>query len=143
MCTLNRAASEAALKFDVHSATDITGFGLLGHAREMATGSKVSLAIDSSQIEFLPEAEKYSRDGFLPGGLKKNRDFIGDCVEFASGVVEEVRNLLFDPQTSGGLLLSVAAQDASRLLEALRALAIPALAIGKVIDKTHPLIEVS
>ena len=143
MCTLNRAASEAALKFDVHSATDITGFGLLGHAREMAMGSKVSLEIDSSQIEFLPEAEKYSRGGFLPGGLKRNRDFIGDCAEFASGVAEEVRNLLFDPQTSGGLLLSVAAQDASRLLEALRALAIPALAIGKVIDKTHPLIEIS
>jgi selenide,water dikinase len=143
MCTLNRAASEAALKFDVHSATDITGFGLLGHAREMALGSKVSLAIDSSQIEFLPEAEKYSRDGFLPGGLKRNRDFIGDCVEFASGVGEEVRNLLFDPQTSGGLLLSVAPRDASRLLEALRALAIPAQAIGKVIGKTHPLIAVS
>jgi selenide,water dikinase len=143
MCTLNRAASEAALKFDVHSATDITGFGLLGHTREMALGSKVSLAIDSSQIEFLPEAEKYSRDGFLPGGLKRNRDFIGDCVAFANGVAEEVRNLLFDPQTSGGLLLSVAPQDASRLLEALRALAIPAQAIGKVIGKTHPLIEVS
>ncbi len=143
MCTLNRAASEAALKFDVHSATDITGFGLLGHAREMALGSKVSLAIDSSQVEFLPEAEKYSRDGFLPGGLKRNRDFIGDCVEFASGVAEDVRNLLFDPQTSGGLLLSVAAQDASKLLEALRAQTIPVQAIGKVIAKTHPLIEVS
>lgn len=142
MCTLNRAASEAALKLEVHSATDITGFGLLGHAREMALGSKVSLAIDSSQIEFLPEAEKYSRDGFLPGGLKRNRDFIGDCVEFASGVAEEVRNLLFDPQTSGGLLLSVAAQDASRLLEALRALAIPAQAIGEVVEKTHPVIQV-
>ena len=142
MCALNRAASEAALKFDVHSATDITGFGLLGHAREMALGSKVSLAIDSSQIEFLPEAEKCSREGFLPGGLKRNRDFIGDCVEFASGVAEEVRNLLFDPQTSGGLLLSVAAQDAFRLLEALRALAIPAQAIGEVVEKTHPLIQV-
>ena len=143
MCTLNRAASETALKFDVHAATDITGFGLLGHAREMAVGSKVSLAIDSAQIEFLPEADEYSREGFLPGGLKRNMEFIGGCVEFASGVPEEVRNLLFDPQTSGGLLLSVAAQDASRLLGALRALAIPAQAIGKVIDKTHPLIEVS
>ena len=142
MCALNRAACGAALKFDVHSATDITGFGLLGHAREMALGSKVSLEIDSSRIEFLPEAEKYSRDGLLPGGLKRNRDFIADCIEFASGVAEEVRNLLFDPQTSGGLLLSVAAPDASRLLAALRAQTIPAQAIGKVIDKTHPLIAV-
>jgi len=61
----------------VHSATDITGFGLLGHAREMATASKVSLVVDSARIEFLPEAENYSRRGFLPGGLKRNRDFMG------------------------------------------------------------------
>jgi len=143
MCSLNRAASETALKFDVHSATDITGFGLLGHGREMAMGSQVSMVMDSARIEFLPDAVEYSRAGFLPGGLKRNRDFIGACVQFASGVGEEVRNLLFDPQTSGGLLLSVAAPDASKLLEALRALAIPAQAIGKVIEKTHPLIEVS
>jgi len=143
MCALNRAASETALKFEVHSATDITGFGLLGHAREMAIASKVSLEIDSARLEFLPEAEDYSCRGFLPGGLKRNRDFIGDCVEFSSRVAESVRNLLFDPQTSGGLLLSAAAQDAPKLLEALRALAIPAQAIGKVIGKTHPLIAVT
>jgi len=143
MCALNRAASETALRFDVHSATDITGFGLLGHAREMARGSQVSMVIDSARIEFLPDAVEYSRRGFLPGGLKRNRDFIGDCVEFASGVAEEVRNLLFDPQTSGGLLLSVAEQGAPKLLEALRTLNIPAETIGRVIEKTHPLIEVT
>jgi len=142
MCALNRAASEAALQFDVHSATDITGFGLLGHAREMAAGSKVSLVIDSTKIEFLTEAVEYSRSGFLPCGLKRNVDFIGGCVEFASRVPEEVRNLLFDPQTSGGLLLSVAAQEAPKLLEALRALTTPAQAVGEVIEKTHPLILV-
>jgi len=141
MCALNRAASEVALQFDVHSATDITGFGLLGHAREMAVGSKVSLVIDSTKLEFLPEAVEYSRGGFLPGGLKRNMDFIGSCVEFASRVPGEVRNLLFDPQTSGGLLFSVAAQDSPKLLEALRALPIPAQAIGEVIEKTHPLIQ--
>ncbi len=69
-------------------------------------------------------------------------DFIGGCVEFASRVPEEIRNLLFDPQTSGGLLLSVAAQDAPKLVEALRAQRIPAQAIGEVIEKTHPLILV-
>jgi len=125
----------------VHSATDITGFGLLGHAREMAVGSKVSLVIDSTKVEFLPEAVEYSRGGFLPGGLKRNMDFIGSCVEFASRVPEEVRNLLFDPQTSGGLLFSVAAQDSPKLVAALRALPIPAQAIGEVIEKTHPLIQ--
>ena len=142
MCALNRAASEVALQFDVHSATDITGFGLLGHAREMAMGSKVSLVMDSTKIEFLPEAEAYSRGGFLPGGLRRNMDFIGGCVEFASRVPEEVRNLLFDPQTSGGLLFSVAAQDTPKLLEALAALTSPTQIIGEVIEKTHPLILV-
>ena len=142
MCVLNRAASEVARQFDVHSATDITGFGLLGHAQEMAVGSKVSLVIDSTRVEFLPQAEEYSRGGFLPGGLKRNMDFIGGCVEFASHVPKEVRNLLFDPQTSGGLLFSVAAQDAPKLVEALRALTTPAQAIGAVIEKTHPLMLV-
>jgi selenide,water dikinase len=141
MCALNRAASETALHFDVHSATDITGFGLLGHAREMAVGSNVSLAIDSTKVDFLTGAEEYSRGGFLPGGLKRNMDFIRNCVEFAS-VPEEVRNLLFDPQTSGGLLFSVAAQDAAKLLEALRTLTTGAQPIGEVIEKTHPLIVV-
>ena len=142
MCALNRAASEVAQQLDIHSATDITGFGLLGHARGMAVASGVSLVIDSAQVEFLTQAEEYSRGGFLPGGLIRNRDFIGGCVEFTSRVPEEVRNLLFDPQTSGGLLLSVAPQDAPRLLEALQPLAVPARAIGEVIEKTHPLILV-
>ncbi len=143
MCALNRGASEAALKYDVHAATDITGFGLLGHAREMAAGSGVSLVIDSSCAEVLPEARDYSRDGFLPGGLKRNIEFIAGCVEFASGIPQEVRNLLFDPQTSGGMLFAVDAADASRLLQALREQDIPAAEIGSVIEKTSPLIRIT
>jgi len=142
MCTLNRASMELALPLEVHAATDVTGFGLLGHAREMAVGSKVSFAIDSEQIEFLPEARELAQKGFLPGGLKRNLEFIGGCVEFAPGVPEEVRNLLFDPQTSGGLLLSVAPKDATRLLESLRANGVSAQQVGEVIEKTHPLIQV-
>ena len=142
MCTLNRASMELALPFEVHAATDVTGFGLLGHAREMAAGSQVSFALDSAPIAFLPEARELARKGFLPGGLKRNVDFIGGCVEFASGVPEEVRNLLFDPQTSGGLLLSVAHQDAERLLGSLRASGVNAQLVGEVIEKTHPLIQV-
>ncbi len=142
MCVLNRAASEVALKFQVHSATDITGFGLLGHAREMAVGSKVSLVLDHRRVEFLPEATDYSRQGFLPGGLKRNIEFISGCVEFANGIPEEVRNLLYDPQTSGGLLLSVGGEDAPKLVEALREQRIPAQEIGKVVEKTKPLIRV-
>ena len=142
MCTLNRASMEVALPFEVHAATDVTGFGLLGHAREMAAGSKVSLGIESAQIEFLPGARALAREGFLPGGLKRNQEFIGGCVEFSPGVPEEVRNLLFDPQTSGGLLLSVTATDAAPLMESLRAKGIDAQQVGEVMEKTHPLMYV-
>jgi len=142
MLTLNYTASEVALGFEVHSATDVTGFGLLGHAREMAAGSKVSLVIDSTRVEFLPEAADYAREGFLPGGLKRNMDFLVSCVEFSSGIAEEIRNLLFDPQTSGGLLLSVSPHDTPPLLDALRQRGIPAQEIGVVVEKTKPLIRV-
>jgi selenide,water dikinase len=142
MCTLNRAAMELALPFEVHAATDVTGFGLLGHAREMAVGSQVSFVIDSTQIEFLPEARELARQGFLPGGLKRNVDFIGGCVEFAPGIPEDVRNLLFDPQTSGGLLLSLPANDATALLGTLRANGVDGQQVGEVLEKTHPLIQV-
>ncbi len=142
MCTLNRAAMEAALPFELHAVTDVTGFSLLGHAREMAVGSKVSFVIDTGHIEYLPGALELARKGYLPGGTKRNRDFIGGCVEFSAGVAEDVRNLLFDPQTSGGLLISLAAKDAARLQKSLRAQGISAQNLGEVIEKTHPLIQV-
>ena len=142
MCTLNRSGMELALPFEVHAATDITGFGLLGHAREMAVGSKVSFAIDSRQIESLPEALDLAQKGFLPGGLMRNRDFLGGCVEFAHDVPENVRNLLFDPQTSGGLLLSMAPKHAAPLLESMRTNGVDAQEVGEVIAKTHPLLQV-
>jgi selenide,water dikinase len=142
MVTLNRASTEVALQFPVHAATDVTGYGLLGHGREMAVASKVSLVIDHAKVEFLPDAPEYSRRGFLPGGLKRNIEFLAGCVEFAEGIPEEVRNLLFDPQTSGGLLLSVDAPSSSPLVAALRERGVPAQEIGEVISKTTPLIEV-
>jgi len=142
MCTLNRSASEVALQFAAHAATDITGFGLLGHAREMAVASKVSLLLDSRLVEFLPHALDYSREGFLPGGLQRNREFLEGCVEFGAGVAEEVQNLLHDPQTSGGLLLSLDAGDAPKLLDAFRERGIPAREIGEVVAKAKPLLQV-
>jgi selenide,water dikinase len=143
MRALNKTSGELALKFQVHAATDVTGFGLLGHARELAAASNASLEIDSSQVEFLPEALDYARAGHLPGGLGRNREFIGTCVAFAESVAAEVRALLFDPQTSGGLLLSVEAASAPALLAELRGSEIPAREIGKVIEKSSPLIRVS
>lgn len=142
MSTLNLLTGEVAAEFAVHSATDITGFGLLGHAREMALASGVSLSIESARVEFLPGALDSSRQGFLPGGLKNNREFLFGCVEFAEGIPEEIRNLFYDPQTSGGLLLSVAAADSPKILDALRERKVHVREIGAVIEKTRPLIAV-
>ena len=142
MLTLNRAASEAALDSEVHAATDITGFGLLGHAREMAAASHVSLVLDHQRIEFLPGAREGSRQGHLPGGLKRNIEFVSECVEFANPVPEDVRNLLYDPQTSGGLLLAVEPADRGKLLDSLRRRLVPAGEIGEAAEKTRPLIRV-
>jgi selenide, water dikinase len=108
MLTLNRKACEAMLQFDVHGCTDVTGFGLLGHAREMAIASKVTIEIDSSAVQFLPGAVDYARQGAIPGGLKNNREFVAASVEGQS----EFDDLLYDPQTSGGLLISLAEADA-------------------------------
>jgi selenide,water dikinase len=142
MRALNRVASEVAQEFTAHAVTDVTGFGLLGHAREMALASQVSLRIDCAAVEFLPEAVDYSCQGFLPGGLIRNSEFLSGCVEFASGIGEEIRNLLYDPQTSGGLLIAAEAREASRLLDALAARGVVAREIGEVLTKTKPLIEV-
>lgn len=143
MTTLNRLASEIAREYRIHAATDVTGFGLLGHAREMAIGSNVSLAIDSSRVAFLPEALVYAHQGFLPGGLGRNAEFAGSCVEFDSGVPQDIRNLLFDPQTAGGLLFSVVAEDSSKLLRSLRGAGVFSEEIAEVVPKTHPLIRVA
>jgi selenide,water dikinase len=113
MLLLNREAGETMLRTQAHGCTDITGFGLIGHAREMAVASNVTLEIDTAAVPFLPGAVDYARAGALPGGLKNNREFAGSCVEFARGIAPEIEALLYDPQTSGGLLVSVAEQDAA------------------------------
>jgi selenide, water dikinase len=142
MTTLNRQASEIAQRFEIHAATDITGFGLLGHAREMAAGSNVGLLIDASRVVFLPEALDYAHEGFLPGGLHRNVEFIGSCVEFSREVPEDVRIALFDPQTAGGLLFSVSPESATELVGALRQAGVYCDEIGEVIHTAHPLMRV-
>ena len=142
MSMLNRAGSETALHFEVHAATDITGFGFLGHARGMAAASRVSMVIDHLAIDFLPEARELARRDFLPGGLKRNIEFISSCVEFAASIPEDIRNLLYDPQTSGGLLLAVTRDESARLVESLRANQVPAKEIGEVVEKTKPLLRI-
>jgi selenide,water dikinase len=111
MLTLNRAACEAMLQYDVHGCTDVTGFGLIGHAREMALASKVTLEIEAARLQFLPGAVEYARQGAIPGGLRNNREFASCVVDGSS----EFDDLLYDPQTSGGLLISLPPEDAAGL----------------------------
>jgi len=126
----------------IHAVTDVTGFGLLGHAKEMAAGSGVSLEFDHRKIEPLPGALEGARAGFLAGGLKNNREWLEGCVEFDSAVPEEYRNLLFDPQTSGGLLVSIVASASDAALAALALRNVPARVVGSVTAKRSPLILV-
>ena len=127
MLALNRGAAEAMTRLDVHSVTDITGFGLLGHAREMALASKVTLEIDSSRVRFLSGAVEYARAGAIPDGLKNNREFIASCVAGSSSV----EDLLYDPQTSGGLLLSMPEASAARYMRKCAT----AFVIGRVTER--------
>jgi len=144
MLELNRAAAEALAALDaaVHAATDVTGFGLLGHAREVAVASNVSLVIESRQAAFLEGALECARNGHLAGGLKSNRDFLGDCVHFGGYVPPEVQHLLYDPQTSGGLLVAVAPEEAEAARRALLDAGCSAMLVGEVVEKTSPLISV-
>ncbi len=155
MAQLNRAAAETLREFEnssdkrcIHAVTDITGFGLLGHAREMALGDPtagvepVSLEFQYTAVPLLPGALEAAREGMIPGGLKNNREFIGDCVAFATKVPEENRAMLYDPQTSGGLLIAIAPDHAERALAALQAHGVHGKRIGRVVPKTSPLISI-
>ena len=143
MTTLNRAAANViADGFDVHGLTDVTGFGLIGHARELARGSGVSLRIFASKISLLEGALECVRRSYVPGGLKSNRGFAEGCVEYAADVPEELRTILYDPQTAGGLLISVGANEAERLLTKLTDAQVCAKEIGEVLEKQSPLIRI-
>ena len=115
MLTLNRQACEVMLQFDVHGCTDVSGFGLIGHAREMALASKVTLEIETNAVRFLPGAVEYARQGALPGGLNNNREFASCVVETQDKLAPEIESLLYDPQTSGGLLIALPEADAAQL----------------------------
>ena len=138
MLTLNRAACEAMLLFEVHGCTDITGFGLIGHAREMARAGHVSFEIVSDLVRFLPGALDYARQGALPGGLHNNREFASCDVEITRQLPREVEDLLYDPQTSGGLLITLPEPDAAALERSFPA----AYRIGRVLPSGPKAIRV-
>jgi len=144
MTTLNRAAADAIARagLGVHTMTDITGFGLIGHARELAKASNVALRITAARVPLLPGALECVRAGFVPGGLLANREFAECMVEYAANVAEERKTMLYDPQTAGGLLISVAASDAAQLVRALNDAGVPAAEIGEVLSPRKPIIRV-
>jgi len=119
MAALNRTAAEVMKQFSVHACTDITGFGLLGHLAEMVEDSGMALRLDSSQIPILPEAIEYAKMGMMPGGTFKNKEFRLSMIEFSSGVDALIRDILFDPQTSGGLMICVKREQADALVSKL------------------------
>ena len=144
MTTLNREAMEAVVQHgdQVHALTDITGFGLIGHARELALASAVSLRLFAAQVPLLAGALECVRAGFVPAGLKNNREFAECVVGYEGNIPEDVKTMLFDPQTAGGLLISIAAAHAEQLLRSLQAAGVPAARIGEVLPQAKPLITV-
>ncbi|MGC1414799.1 MAG: selenide, water dikinase SelD [Candidatus Acidiferrum sp.] len=156
MSALNAAAAAALHDLEdkalpaqpVHAVTDVTGFSLLGHAREMALGDPanglqpVSFEFDHAAFSYFPGAVDAAREGHLSGGLKNNRAFIGECAEFESTVTPEYQDLLFDPQTSGGFLVAIGPAHADSALAAFARQGVSAHRVGRVLPKSSPLIRV-
>ncbi len=120
MIRLNKAAAESISGLGVSAVTDITGFGFLGHAYEMVTGSGVTFEFNVREIPWLPQAQEMAQLGLVPAGAYSNRSFLADQVAFAGTVAEEEKDLLFDPQTSGGLLIAVPESQSAELLNRLK-----------------------
>ncbi len=136
MIALNRKASELMMEVEVHACTDVTGFGFLGHACEMIEGSDVSMVVYSSTIPFLSEAKGFAQMGLLPGGLHRNREFRISMVEIGQDVPEYLADILFDPQTSGGLLIAVPSSEADTLLHKMHEEGIEEAAIvGEIVEE--------
>jgi selenide,water dikinase len=162
MTTLNKAAAEVIASFPtersvaavgqrpttngqrpIHSLTDVTGFGLIGHAREMALASNVSLRFEINKIPLLEGALDCVLAGNIPGGLKNNRDFAECVVGYEEGIPEQLKTILFDPQTAGGLLIAVAPENSPALVRDLKAAGVPAVEIGEVLERTRRLITIA
>ena len=134
MQALNKAAKDAMLAYEVHAVTDVTGFSLMGHAAEMAEGSQMTVELDARSVPLLPQALDWASMGLLPEGMYRNRDFAAPRAELGDTPLA-LCDALFDPQTSGGLLIAVAARDADALLADLQKNAPYARRIGRVVDR--------
>jgi len=143
MTTLNKQAAEVIVSgdFRVSSMTDVTGFGLIGHAREIVLASDVSINLQAGKVPLIAGALDCVRAGYLPAGLRNNREFAECLVEYDDAVPEEVRALLFDPQTAGGLLIST--PDQQSMMRALQDAGVAAVQIGEVLENRKPRIKIS
>jgi len=141
MLTPGKFAAEAMREFDVKGATDVTGFALLGHAWEMARASRVTIEIDSKAVPLISGALELAATGMLTSGDKTNRDYVGEDVEIGNSVGKEMRSLLFDPQTAGGMLISIGANRAKALIARLQENYPKAGIIGSVTEhKQHSIV---
>jgi len=144
MTTLNKTAAESMLDCDISACTDVTGFGFLGHTCEMVEGTNVGLKIYAHSVPIIAEAAEYAMMGLLPGGLHHNRDFREHMVEIEQNVPEYVTDIMYDPQTSGGLLIAVSDSDSKRLLKKLYdAGVVDAKIVGDVVAEPKGKIVVS
>ena len=134
MSQLNRAAAEVALETGVHAATDITGFGILGHGHEVAHLSGVDLQLELETIPWLPGARRYAEASIFPGGMSNNKDYYEQWVNFADNITETEQLLLFDPETSGGLLMAVAPEKSDAVVAEMERRGERAWRIGTVIE---------
>lgn len=121
MVALNNTASKIMRNYPVHACSDVTGFGLLGHALEMASGSSVTLILESSKLPLLHRAPRLAEKGYLTGGCKRNREYLQDKITIDKSIREGLVEVAFDPQTSGGLLIALARRHASKLVDELQA----------------------
>jgi len=136
MASLNKKASELMQELEVHACTDITGFGFLGHTCQLAQNSQVGIKVHVASMPFFPEAEEFAKTGFCPAGLYRNREFYSEMVDFSDQVPDYMKDILFDPQTSGGLLISLAPDAAEVLMDRLKEAEIQNTAIiGEVVGK--------
>ena len=136
MTTLNKYAAEIITKYEISACTDITGFGLMGHGYEMASASEVTLKIKGDEIPYIREAKEYAEMGFVPGGCYSNKDYLqGKYV--LKGIKEWLEDIIFDPQTSGGLLISCSKAVAQELIPQLNNLELKASVIGEVVEKQN------
>ena len=133
MTTLNKTASEIMLKYNVHACTDITGFGLIGHILEMMEGNTMSAILNSKSVPVLDGTEEYAAKGLLPGGIRRNKDYVGSICSVSKDVKQETADILFDTQTSGGLLISLPRNDAELMIKEMHAAGIThASIIGEI-----------